>query len=287
MIRTHFRPIGLYAYKVHIANESIARKLLVKIRWPLGVTCPRCKDQSIWNMQGDYRCKGCRHHFSAISGTVFEKSHLQISQWILAIGLWRIGVSGIGMAWALSCRYRTALQVLKKIRAAVASDPLVARLSGEIEVDETYYGGRQKGKRGRGAKNKIPVVGFKERGGRVKSILVPNVKKETLGRAIARHSRKGSTIYTDGFKSYDDVQELGYEHLPHDHSVKFIKSPVVHTQGIEGHWGITKPTIKSRHRRVTAQSLPGYIAECDYKLNHKHFPDFIALILHRLLRSYP
>lgn len=287
MINTYFRPRGLYTYRVHIANEAVARKFFRRIRWPLGITCPLCKHQTIWKMQNDYRCKNCNHHFSDTSRTVFEKSHLSISQWILIIGLWKVGVNAVGVAWAVGCTYRIARIALKKIRTAVADDPLVQQLLGEIEIDETYYGGKQKGQRGRGAKNKIPVLGFKKRGGGVKSILIPNVKKPTLGAAITQHVQEGSTIYTDGFRSYDDVRTLGYEHLPHDHSITFIQSPVVHTQGIEGHWGNTKPEIKARHRRITKASLSGYIAESDYKTNHKDFPDFIALVLHRLLRFYP
>ena len=287
MINTHLRPLGLYAYKAYIANEFLARGLLRKIRWPLGITCPRCKSRSIWKMQGDYRCQQCHHHFSDISGTIFEKSHLKISQWIIIIGLWKVGVNAVGVSWAIGCSYRIARFALRKIRTAVANDPLVQSLSGEIEVDETYYGGRQKGQRGRGAKNKMAVVGFKERGGRVKSVVVPNVSHWALEAVIKKYADDGSTIYTDGFRSYNDLKALGYNHVPFDHSVNFIKSDIIHTQGIEGYWGNTKPITKAKHRRITKKSLPGYMAENDYKANHKEFPDFISLILYKLLIFYP
>lgn len=287
MINTHLRPLGLYAYKAYIANEFLAKGLLRKIRWPLGITCPKCKSRSIWKMQGDYRCKQCHHHFSDISGTIFEKSHLKISQWIIIIGLWKVGVNAMGVSWAIGCSYRIARFALKKIRAAVANDPLVRSLSGEIEVDETYYGGRQKGNRGRGAKSKTAVLGLKERGGRVKTVIVPNVTSYALNAVIKKYAEDGSVIYTDGFRSYNDLRWLGYDHVPFDHSMKFVKSDVIHTQGIEGYWGNTKPATKARHRRITRESLAGYMAENDYKTNHKKFPDFISLILYKLLIFYP
>lgn len=284
---TYLRPVGLYDYGKYIGNESYARKLLRDIRWPLGVTCPRCKSESVWKMQDDYRCKSCTYHFSVTTGTVFQRSHLKISQWIIVIGLWRVGANALGIRWAIGCSYRIARSALTKIRKTVADDPLVQQLCGEIEVDETYYGGKQKGKRGRGAKGKTAVVGFKERGGRIKTIVVPNVKRDTLHAAVQRHAQPGSRIYTDGLPAYDFMDRLGYQHVPFDHTIQFIKSDVIHTQGIEGHWGITKPGTKARYRRITKQSLPYYMAENDYKMNHQKYPDFIRLILHKLVRSYP
>lgn len=286
MINAHLRPLGLYDYKAYIANESFARSLLKRIRWPSGVTCPRCTSTNIWNMADDYRCKGCRHHFSVFSGTVFAKSHLAIAQWIIAIGLVRIGVNALGLQWSLGCEYRTARRALRLIRTAVANDPILQQLSGEIEVDETYYGGRRKGKRGRGAKGKTIVLGFKERGGKVKTVVIPSVKERTLKRAIHRYVKSGSTIYTDGLPSYDEATKR-YQHLPFDHSTQFILSPVIHTQGIEGHWGVTKPITKSRYRKLTKKNLPGICAENDFRTNHRKNPDFIRLTFETLLKFYP
>lgn len=284
---THHHSLGLYEYRAYLANELFARSLLRDIRWPLGVTCPRCKSQAAWKMRSDYRCKDCRYHFSVTTGTVFQKSHLAISQWIIIIGLWRVGVNALGIQWAVGCNYRIARHALMKIRRSVTDDPLVQQLLGEIEVDETYYGGKQKGKRGRGARGKTAVVGLKERGGRVKTVVVPNVERSTLHATIERYAQKGSTIYTDGLPAYGKMEQLGYNHVPFDHTIHFIQSDIIHTQGIEGHWGITKPGTKARYRRITKQSLPYYTAENDYKTNHKDFPDFIRLILHKLVRSYP
>lgn len=280
---THSCSVSLYDYRAFIANEHFARSLIKKIRWPDGIECPHCDSNTIWNSQGDYRCGACDYHFSDISGTVFTKTHLPISKWILAIGLWKVNCNAKQVQWAIGVTYKVARSMLKKIRDVIQDDPFLAFLSGEIEVDETYYGGRQKGKRGRGAKNKIPVVGLKQRHGRVKTVVVPDVTRETLHAVIKKYVAPGSTVYTDGLPSYDTLEQKGYQHLPFDHSVHFVKSDLIHTQGIEGHWGITKPGTKARYRRITRQSLPGHMAENDFKHNNRTEPDFIRLVLAKLI----
>jgi transposase-like protein len=287
MINTHFHPLGLYDYRAYIANESFARTLIKNIRWPDGITCQNCSGKKIWRIGTDYQCGRCTAHFSDTSGTIFAKSHLTISQWIIAVGLFKIGVNALGLQWALGCHYRSARRALHLIRTVVAKDPILQQLSGEIEVDETYYGGRRKGKRGRGARGKTIVLGFKERRGRIKTVVIPNVKKRTLEWMIAKHIKTGSTIYSDGFMGYDDVYKRGYQHLPFDHTTQFIKTDVIHTQGIEGHWGHTKPITKSRYRKLTKKNLPGICAENDFKANHRKDSDFIRLVLRNLLQFHP
>ena len=286
------RPRGLYDYRAYIANESFARSLIEALRWPDGIRCLRCTSDAIWQMADDYRCRSCRYHFSAITGTALSGSHLTLSQWIVAIGLFKVGVNGLGLQWAIGCHYRTALRTLRVLRTAVATDPLIAKLSGEVEVDEAYVGGRQKGQRGRSPKGKTIVLGFKQRGdpssgtrGLAKTTVIPDVTRETLHGKVQEHVVDGSTVYSDGLKSYDGLTELGYQHLPFDHSVQFIQTDVIHTQGIEGHWGNTKPLMKARHRKLTHQNMPGILAETDFRSNHRLDEDFISLVLRFLVRS--
>lgn len=281
-------PLGLYDYRPYLANESFARALLGHLRWPQGIRCPRCGVPMIWRMQDDFRCGDCHHHFSLISGTIFARSHLTVAQWIIAVALFKIGVNALGLQWAIGCHYRTARRVLALIRAAVTHDPFLAQLAGEIEVDETYYGGRRKGKRGRGAAGKTIVLGLKERGGRkVKTVVIPNVEGPTLAQAIERYVQPGSTVYTDGLPSYAAIDPTRYHHLPFDHSTHFVKTDVIHTQGIEGLFGVTKPITKSRYRKLTAQNLPGICAENDFRMAYRKNPDFIRLTLLQLLKFYP
>jgi transposase len=290
---THSQPLGLYHYKAYIANEVFAKSLLRNIRWPKGISCPRCQQKhKIWKSSQDYLCGHCSYHFSVTSKTIFARSHLTVSQWVIAIGLFKIGVNGLGLQWAIGCHYRTARRVLGSIRQAVLNDPLIAQLSGEAEVDEAYYGGKRKGLRGRSAKGKTIVLGFKQRAindqpAKVKTIVIPNVEEYTLNEAISRYVKESSKVYSDGFRGYNSLGANGYQHLPFDHTVKFIKTDVVHTQGIESYWGVTKPITKSRYRKITKKNMPFICAENDFKFNHRENPDFICLVLKKLLNLQP
>lgn len=286
------RPRGLYDYRALVADDRAARELIAWIRWPGGITCPRCRGTAIWRSNSDYRCRSCDYHFSVITGTALSGSHLTLPQWIVAIGLFKVGVNGLGLQWAIGCSYPTALRTLRVLRAAVALDPLIAKLSGEVEVDEAYVGGRQKGQRGRSPKGKTIVLGFKQRGnpssrtrGLAKTTTIPDVTRETLYARVREHVVDGSTVYSDGLSSYDGLAELGYQHLPFDHSTQFIKTDVIHTQGIEGHWGNTKPLMKARYRKLTHQNMPGILAETDFRANHRIDHDFISLVLRFLVQS--
>jgi len=217
---TYFRPLGLYDYKAYIVIESFAKTLLRDIRWPNGIICPRCnQSKKIWKSGEDYLCRECSYHFSITSGTIFAKSHLTISQWIIAIGLFKIGVNSLWSQWAIGCHYRSACRVLHLIRQTALNDPLIAILAGEIEVDEAYYGGKRKGRRGRNAKGKTTVI-------------IPDVEEKMIKKAILKHVKQDSTVYSDGFRNYNNLDSKDYQHLPFDHSVFFTKTKVIHTQDI-------------------------------------------------------
>lgn len=294
MNNTTFRPLGLYDYKAYIANESFARSLLINIRWPKRIFCPKCQSSKIWKIGNDLQCGKCQCHFSATSGTIFARTHLKISQWIIAVGLFKIGISAKGLQWAIGCNYITARRVLNVIREVVSHDPILQVLQGEIEVDETYYGGKRKGKRGRGAAGKTIVLGFKERKNchnefktKTKTVVIPNVNDYTLLNAVAKHVRPGSTVYSDGFRGYNDLELFGYEHEPFDHSLHFVKTDKIHTQGIEGYWGVTKPLAKALYRKITKKNMLKICAENDFKFNHSKNPDFMRLVLNNLLKYHP
>jgi transposase-like protein len=169
--------------------------------------------------------------------------------------------------------------MLDRIPAAVRVDAVVARLRGEVEIDDTYYGGHRKGKRGRGAAGKTPVVGIRQRGGRVRSVMVPALDAQTVQRLIRRHVRRGSRVYTDGLNIYDGFGGLGYRHATVNHSRYFVEKQGVHTQGIESHWAHTKPVLRARYPKLSPAHLPKYLAEADFKRNAAHEPDFIRLVL--------
>ncbi len=154
--------VGLYAHRAIIASERACLRVVRRLRWPKGIRCPRCGSSRHRRMREDGRpehgCRRCRYHLSDTTGTIFAKSRTPLSKWVLAIGLFKIGIPARPLETELGVTYKTAWTIVNRIRQAVGADGFVRRLSGEVEVDDTYYGGRRKGKRGRGAGGKTPVV---------------------------------------------------------------------------------------------------------------------------------
>lgn len=282
--------IGLYNYRQFIADEKLSIKLIRNIRWPNGIICPRCSSKKVWKKGRakhckDYQCADCRYHFSDISGTFFARTHLPISKWILAIGLWKLGISAIDLQWSIGVAYRHARIMLRKLRQVAGDDCFFQHLQGIIEIDDAYYGGRRKGNRGRGAAGKTPVIGIRERGGRVKTVVVPNLKKETIKSVVSKYVKQGSTIMTDEFKPYKILKKIGYIHKAVNHSKNFVdpNDPEVHTQTAENIWSITKPISFAQHRKLSPQHLQEYLYENDFMFNERNNPNFMLTVLEKLI----
>ena len=147
-------------------------------------------------------------------------------------------------------------------------------LLGELELDESYFGGKRKGKRGRGAAGKVAVFGILERDGRVYTVAVPDCKKETLMAKIEASTVKGSVFYTDEFTSYNDLSRFG-KHVPIDHGVEFADG-VAHINGIEGFWSYAKRLHRLCHG-VDRENFPVYLAEYEFRYNHRdeHLPTLL------------
>lgn len=142
------------------------------------------------------------------------------------------------------------------------------RLRGEIELDEAYFGGRRKGKRGRGAAGKSLVFGLLERKGRVYTRVVENVTAEELMRQIKEHTRKGSVYYTDSFRGYQSLKRYGKHHQV-NHSKSYVdKRTKNHINGIEGFWSYAKHVLYN-YRGVSKYHFPMYLKEIEYRFNHR------------------
>lgn len=213
---------------------------------------------------------------------LLEGSRLPLTKWVLAIGLLRVGISARALARELAVSRQTAWELLHRLRDALRRDVLARKLRGRIEVDETYIGGRQKGKRGRGAAHKSVVIGLKVRKGRVRSLIIPSVATAEIQRILKAHVAKGARLYTDEFSSYRKVRSIGFRHRRVAHSRRFVRGQT-HTQSIEGHWGHVKPTLVARHRSVSPAHLQRYLIEADFKHRLPEDTDLIALVLHCLL----
>jgi transposase-like protein len=201
-------------------TEDEARGILENIRWPKGIACPHCESTNIVRIEGKakkvrdglLRCKDCRKQFTVTVGTLMERSHITLRQWVQAFHSMcshKKGVSALQLQRNLGLgSYRSAWHLTHRIRLAMKEDPLVSLLKGVVEVDETYIGGKpRKGgngepsKRGRGTK-KAPVMAMVERNGNIISMPVKNVTAKTLKSAIREAVNNESKIVTDEFRSY-------------------------------------------------------------------------------------
>ena len=180
------------------------------------------------------------------------------------------------------CDYRTAYRAYMHLRLTVAemADQEKRPLLGELERDESYFGGRRKGKRGRGAAGKVAVFGVLERDGKVYTVAVPDCRKETLMAKIEAATVKGSVFYTDEFVSSNDLSRFG-KHVPIDHGVEFADG-AAHINGIEGFWSDAKRLHRLCHG-VDRENFPVYLAEYEFRYNHRD--DHLLTILFDRLYS--
>lgn len=282
--------IGLYDYRSIIANEKACFVLLRSIRWPSGVRCPRCKyprsRHFIENAIPKHQCKRCNYKFSDITGTIFQRTKIPLSKWIVAIALFKIGISALQLSKEISVSYRIAWKLMHKFRDAVDKDPLFIQLEGKVEIDETYFGGRQHRHRKYGKtgySNKTVVVGIRSRDGKVKSIALPRLQSHKLKRILSLYVKEGSMIYTDDHKLHRKFSQWGYEHKIINKLFGFLEKPDIHTNSIEGYWMLSKNKLYARHHQMSKKYLSKYLAETDYKFNYRKQLDPIRDIMQRLI----
>ena len=211
-------PKTLLELERRFATDEQCRAYLAALRWPDGFACPRCGGGKAWPAQrGRLICTACRHQTSVTAGTVFQDSHLPLRYWVRAI--WQVtsqknGASALGLQRVLGLgSYQTAWTVLHKLRRAMVR-PGRDKLGGRIEVDETQVGGP--GHKGRGSPTKaLVVIAAQEEGkgvGRIRMARIPDGSASHLHRFIQGAVVSGSYVHTDGWKPYQGLAQLGYQH---------------------------------------------------------------------------
>lgn len=193
------------SFQALVSTERKAQQWLRKRCWPDPTSgCPRCAGTRRYRLgSGRYRCAACRYTFGDFTARWLGQLNLSARQWLWVVKLFELEVSTLRLAREMRLSYPTALKATRLLRLAIlAQDEDWPVLKGELELDESYFGGRRKGRRGRGAAGKIPVFGILERHGRVKVQALPDVRAETLLNATVKTVKRGSLIYTDKFRSY-------------------------------------------------------------------------------------
>ncbi|MCH9051084.1 MAG: IS1595 family transposase [Proteobacteria bacterium] len=254
-------------------------------------SCPSCGADTKFHRiakRRAYACQHCGHHVYPCVGTPFEKSRTALSDWFFAMYLMtttRHGVAAKELERQLGVTYKTAWRMARELRKHMANADDHGPLSGHVEIDETYVGGRRpkiKGFTGRGAKGKTVVFGMLERGGSVRAGPVPNVRRKTLQPLIFNNVIRGSTISTDEFGAYNTLGKAPYRHGRVNHSADEWVRGIHHVNSIEGYWSRLKNSIKGTHVHVSPKHLWAYVAEFSFRYNMRKQP---ALMFNLLVAS--
>ena len=284
-------PKTLQAAVLYFASPDHCREYLVAHRWPDGVICPRCGSTGVL-LQAKYnrwQC-GSRHQlrqFTSKTGTIFEDSPLGLDKWLLA--MWQVvncknGISSYEVHRAIGVTQKTAWFMDHRIRLALGmatSD----MLSGEVEVDETFIGGKarnmHKDVRARritrtGGIDKTVVMGILERGddvagtSKVRTTVVSSRKKKHVHAEVKKHVEAASALYSDALKSYEGIDD--FEHQVIDHAVAYV-SGQVHTNGLENFWSLFKRGLNGTYVSIEPFHTFRYLDEQSFRFNNRKLTD--------------
>ena len=256
-------------------SDDKCRQRLAELRWPGGVTCPRCQSASISTLQDreQFDCNPCRYRFSVTSGTIFHDSHLPLSKWFLAIYLMtesKKGISALQMKRTLGIAYQTAWYLCHRIRAAMR-DVSNELLRGIVEVDECYVGGKASGM-GKGYKgNKTIAIGAVQRGGKIRLQVIRHADKATLHKFVADNTAPDTeAIYTDELPAYNGLADSDTRHDTVNHSADEWVRGDIHTNGIESVWSLLERSIIGAFHQVSAKHLDAYLDELEHRFNNRN-----------------
>jgi len=273
---------------IHFADFDNCKAFMVDLRWPDGVVkCPRCGSEKVtWLAKPRvWKCYG-KHEsptFSLKTGTIFEESAIPLEKWLPAVWLLvtcKNGISSYEVGRDLGISQKSAWHLMHRIRFALHAGSFDKMLSGHVEADETFIGGKarnmhvaQRRRRitGTGGKDKTPVLGIMERGGKVRTIVVPNRKKKTLQTEVKKHVEAGSALYTDFLLSYEGL-EGQYAHKVVDHAVQYVDGNI-HTNSLENFWSLLKRSISGTYVSVEPFHLFRYLDEQAYRFNNREDMD--------------
>ncbi len=264
------------------ADAENCHQFMTELRWPDGkVACPACGSANVKYLPNArvFKCyeKHPRQKFSLKVGTIFEDSPIGLEKWLPAMWLLvncKNGVSSWELHRALGVTQKTAWFMLQRIRLAL-QDEDGGMLGGEVEVDETFIGGKARNMHkkerkekihGRGPGDKAIVFGMVERGGKVRAMTADTRKKGELHENIRQHIEAGAAIFSDELKSYDGLNE--YQHEVINHAVEYVRGNV-HTNTMEGFWSLLKRGLHGTYVSVEPYHLFRYIDEQAFRYNNR------------------
>jgi transposase-like protein len=277
----------------HFQDSEKARTFLEKMRWPNGPVCPHCNCTTAYKLTakanskspvrpGVYKCRDCEQQFTVTVNTIFEDSHVPLNKWLLAIHLLcasKKGMSAHQLHRMLGVTYKTAWFMAHRIRFMMSQPSFQSKLSGTVEADETYVGGKNKNMgRSRRLDNKQKVFSVVQRDGDVRSFHVERVTAENLKGILKKQVKETAIVMTDNFAAYDRLSTTFKLHGVVNHSAgeysrKEAGLPTIHTNTIEGVFSILKRGLTGVYHQVGSQHLHRYLAEFDFRYNHRFVTD--------------
>lgn len=261
------------------SDEQSCIDHLTELRWGGNITSPFDSDSKVYTCKGNkYRCKNTGKYFNVKTGTLFDNSKIKLQKWFLAIWLitsHKKGISSIQLSKDIKVTQKTAWFMLQRIRNAFGFDN-DGDLSNEVEIDETYVGGKNKNRhnnkkvknsQGRSSKDKTPVLGMIERKGKVIAKKINNVKMKTITPEIVKRV-KNAFVYTDEWLGYNELKRI-YDHSFVKHNKGEYVNGRVHTNTIEGFWSLLKRGIVGIYHFTSKKHLQKYVDEFVFRYNSR------------------
>lgn len=285
-------PNTLLEAVTYFSDLDRATEYVASIRWPEGFVCPACgsKEHSYLTTRRLWKCKACKKQTSVKAGTVFQDSPIPLTKWLPALWLLvtcKNGVSSCEVARAIGVSQKSAWFMLQRLRLAMQEGTIEKysdKFDGVVEVDETYIGGKARkmnaGRRRRleaehgtlkGHTGKIPVMGFLERGGKVRLTVIDGTTKPYLHKQVRKHVKPEAEVVTDALGSYQGL-DAHYVHKVIDHAEAYAEG-LIHTNGIENFWSLLKRGLGGTYVCVRPFHLFRYLDEQAYRYNYREEPD--------------
>lgn len=270
------RKYTIHDFNRDFPNDDACLDFMRDALYPEGIECRTCERVTKHHRLAKrkaYSCQECATHVYPLAGTIFERSRTPLKSWFYAMYLMastRCGISAKQLERELGVTYKTAWRMFKQIRTLMDED--TGSFFGEVEMDETYVGGKRRGtKRGRPGKDshKVPVAGIVQRGGKVAALVTKDTKKRTLMPIVEEKVLPETMVYTDEYTAYDGLGGKGYKHPRVTHAEKVYVVGNVHTNTIEGFWSLVKRGIGGVYHSVSEKHLQSYVNEYAFRYNHR------------------
>lgn len=279
-------------------TEEQCFKALMNLRWPEGFVCPKCECKAYCRLKNRhiFQCNACRSQTSVTAGTIYHSTKLPLTKWFLATYLMtqsKSGISQLELARQLGVSSNTGAMVYHKLAQVMMERDSQKPLSGTIEIDDAYWGGKKKGKRGRGSENKTPFVAAieKDTGNHpihIKLSVVSGFKKEELKRWSKKHLSPGTMAISDGLRCFAGIKEAGFSHKMVVGSNTKDPKKSAPFNWVNTILGNLKSALSGTYHKLSSAHLPRHLATFQYRFNRRFvLGDMINRLVFVSLRTLP